>query len=401
MAKNGPCFLSFAFLSLVLSGCREKPPQVSQAPAPVRVETVGLLTPQSGRRYSAAIAPYRQVTLSFRSGGFVDWLLELHGADGRMRPLVSGDKVRQGEGLARVRQKDYTLKISEAEGQLGAAQRTESAARAQLVQVEAVAAKASLDFTRANNLFATQSIIKSDYDNARTQRDAAQAQVEAARAQIDAAVERVHASEASLGEANLASSDTEIVAPFDGYVVQRVIETGALVATGSPAFMIADLSSVKAVFGLPDVEVAGLKTGTTLSLAAEALPGREFRGIVTAISPVADIATRLFPVEITIPNSGLALLAGMIVTVEARVSKPQPVLTVPLGAVIRGEEAGSFGVMVVEDTGREAHGSRRTITLGDTYGDRIQVESGLRSGERVVVSGAALLSNGSAVQVIP
>ena len=67
MAKNGPCFLSFAFLSLVLSGCREKPPQVSQAPAPVRVETVGLLTPQSGRRYSAAIAPYRQVTLSFRS----------------------------------------------------------------------------------------------------------------------------------------------------------------------------------------------------------------------------------------------------------------------------------------------------------------------------------------------
>jgi multidrug efflux system membrane fusion protein len=374
---------------------------VEKSPAPVHVEAAALITPQEGRRYSASITPYRQVMLAFRSGGFVDWLMEVRGADGRMRALTPGDTVAEGQVLARVRKKDYDLKISEADGQLGAARKTEAAARAQLTQAEAVAAKAALDFTRATNLFATQSITKPDFDSARAQRDATDAQVAASRAQLDAALDKVRAAEASLGEASLAGSDAEIRAPFDAYVVQRVVETGALVGTGSPGFALADLGSVKAVFGLPDVEVAGLKTGATLTLAAEALPNRPFQGIVTAVSPVADTSTRLFPVEITVPNPGRALLAGMIVSVEARAATPQPVLVVPLGAVIRGQQAGTFGVMVVENAGPRTQAHSRAITVGGIFGNRIQIASGLRAGERVVASGAALLSDGEAVQVIP
>jgi multidrug efflux system membrane fusion protein len=391
-----------ALLALLsLASCREQERKVEKSPSPVHVEAAALITPQEGRRYSASITPYRQVVLAFRSGGFIDWLLEVRGADGRMRALSPGDTVVEGQVLARVRKKDYDLKISEADGQLGAARKTEAAARAQLAQAEAVAAKAALDFTRATNLFATQSITKPDYDSARAQRDAADAQVAAARAQLDAALDKVRAAEASLGEASLAGSDAEIRAPFDAYVVQRMVETGALVGTGSPGFALADLGSVKAAFGLPDVEVASLKTGATLTLTAEALPNRPFQGIVTAISPVADTSTRLFPVEITVPNSGRALLAGMIVSVEARAAQPQPVLVVPLGAVIRGSQAGAFGVMVVETAGLQTQAHSRAVTVGGIYGNRIQIASGLRAGERVVASGAALLANGEAVQVIP
>jgi multidrug efflux system membrane fusion protein len=329
----------------------------------------------------------------------VDWILEIRGADGRMRNIGPGDTVQQGQVLARVRKKDYDLKVSEAEDQVSGAQKAEAAARAQLAQAEAAARKASLDFTRATNLFATGSITKPDYDSARAQCDALQAQVDAARAQVEAAADKIRGAQAGVGEASLARDDTEMTAPFSGYVIQRPVETGSLVSTGALGFGLADLSSVKAVFGLPDGEVAGMSTGMSLRLNAEALTGREFHGVVTSISPVADTGTRLFPVEITVPNPGRLLLAGMIVTVEARAAKPQPVLVAPLGAVIQAKDDGRFGVMVLDEAGTRVR--NRTVTLGDTFGNRIQILTGLREGERVVVTGPALLADGDAVRVIP
>jgi len=395
--RTAPALLLLLAALLSLAACRQEPPRVDKSPAPVHVEAAALFTPQGGRRYSAAITPYRTVNMAFRSNGFVDWILEVRGADGRMRAIEPGDAVEQGQVLARVRQKDSELKSSEAQDQLAGARQSETAARAQLAQAEAVARKASLDYARASNLFATQSITKPDFDSARAQRDAAQDQVDAARAQLAGAADRILAAEGSVGETSVALGDTEIRAPFSGYIVQRPVDTGSLVNTGSLGFALADLSSVKAVVGLPDVEVASMSTGMSLQLIAEALGGRAYQGVVTSISPVADSATRLFPVEITVPNPGRALLAGMIVTVEARAAKSQPVLVVPLGAVIQAREDGRFGVMVVEDT--RVH--NRTVTLGDTYGDRIQIVTGLRQGERVVVTGAALLADGDAVRVIP
>jgi multidrug efflux system membrane fusion protein len=392
--------LAFAALAAALAGCAGEKAKLEKSPTPVRVETVDFYTPQGGRRYSAAITPYRQVTLAFRSGGFVDWIMQVRGADGRMRALGQGDEVKEGDVLARVRLKDYDLKVNQAEGQLGEALKSQSATRAQLAQAEAGASRAALDFTRATNLFATQSIVKPDYDAAKAQRESTQAQVEAARAQVEAAADRVRAAEAAVGEAGLSRSDTQMSASFGGYVAQRQVEIGALVGVGSPGFTIADLSSVKAVFGLPDLEVAGLKTGRTLALEAEALPGQVFRGVVTAISPVADSNTRLFPVEITISNPRRALLAGMIASVEPGAAKHAPVLVAPLGAVVRAKEAG-FGVMVIQDAGGQAKAASRPVTLGETYGNKIQVTAGLREGERVVTAGASLLADGESVRVIP
>ena len=396
-----PSRFILALLPFALAGCREEPPKVEKAAAPVHVESAALFTPQGGRRYSASLAPYRTVSLAFKSGGYVDWILQVKGADGRMRDIGTGDPIEQGQTLAHVRVKDYDLAVSGAQSQLGGAQKTETAARAQLAQAETALRKASLDFTRAQNLFSTQSITKPDYDAAVAQRDGAQAQVDAARAQLEAAADKVHAADASVGQASLNRSDAEIAAPFAAIVVQRPVELGSLVGAGSPGFALADLSSVKAVFGLPDVEVAGMSTGMSLQLNAEALPGRPFYGVVTSISPVADATTRLFQVEITVPNPAHALLAGMIVSVEARAARLSPVVVAPLGAVIQAKQSGQFGVMVVEDSAGETRVHNRIVTLGDTYGNRIQIASGLREGERVVATGAAMLHDGDAVRVIP
>ncbi len=393
--------IAAAVLPIVLTGCREETATAEKAPVPVHVDAASMFTPETGRRYSASIAPYRQVSLSFKSGGFVESILQVHGVDGKPRNVGPGDQVTAGEILARVRRRDYDLKVNQAEAQLGEARKSESAARAQLAVAEAAAAKAGLDFGRAADLFATHSITKPDYDAATAQRDTTQAQVDAARSQIEASAARIQMAQAGEGDANLARSDTELIVPFAGFVVLKQVEVGTLVGVGSPGFTIADLDSVKAVFGLPDIEVASLKTGATLSLTTDALPGREFRGIATSVSPVADSNTRLFPIEVTVSNAQHTLLAGMIASVAPGATRRQPVLVVPLGAVVHANKEGAaFGVIVVDETGGVAHARVRTVALGETFGNRIQILRGLRDGERVVTSGAALLTDGEAVRVV-
>ena len=403
MKSSSFAIVQWAFvvaLSLV-AGCGKKDAKPQKIEAPVHIETVHFFAPDTGLRYSASILPYRQVTLSFRTTGFVDWILQVRGADGRDHNVDLGDVVKEGTVIARLRQKDYDLRVSERESQLEELRRSERAARSQLAAAEAAAAKAMDDFARANTLIATQSVTKPEYVTAIAQRDATRAQVEAARAQVEAAVARINTSEVTAGQANLDRADTQLAAPFDGYITQRQVETGAFVPPGSPAFSIADLSSVKAVFGLPDREVANLRTGVRLTVTSDALAGHEFRGTVTAISPVADSNTRLFPVEVVLPNPQRVLLAGMIVSLSLGSGKEQSLLAAPLTAIVRSREPGGFAVVVVEEHDGQMRAQLRHVTLGRTYGNQIEVMTGVRQGEKVVVSGPSMLNDGDAIRVIP
>jgi multidrug efflux system membrane fusion protein len=122
--------------------------------------------------------------------------------------------------------------------------------------------------------------------------------------------------------------------------------------------------------------------------------------MVTALAPAADSATRLFQVELTVANPERVLLPGMVATLSLSsepANQSQPVLTVPLSAVIGGKEGNEqFAVVVVEN--QRAH--RRSVTVGETFGNRITV-SGVRAGETVISTGAALVEEGETVQVIP
>jgi RND family efflux transporter MFP subunit len=392
---------AFTVALTLVAACQKEQPGQQRVEAPVHVETINVFAPDTGLRYSASILPYRQVTLSFRTGGFVDWILQLPGADGRDHNLGIGDAVKEGTVLTRLRQKDYDLRVSEKENQLEELRRSELAARSQLKAAEASAAKAADDFARASALFATQSVTKPEYDAATAQRDATRAQVEAAREQVQAAGARINASEVATGQANLDRADTEIAAPFTGYITQRNVETGAFVPPGSPAFSLADLSTVKAVFGLPDREIADLRTGVALTVTSDALAGHEFRGTVTAISPVADSNTRLFPVEVVLANPQRALLAGMIVSLSLGTGKQKSLLAAPLTAVVRSAEPGGFAVIIVEERDGHARARLRPVTLGQTYGNQIEVINGVRQGEKVVVSGPSMLNDGDAIRIIP
>lgn len=388
---------ALAIAALGLAGCSHETPRMEKPPTPVRIALVESYTPQAGERYSASLLPYRQVNIGFRVAGYVQAIHQVKGADGRMRHLEIGDLVAAGTVLAQLRERDYDLQVGQATGQLTAAQNSEMTARAQLLQAEAAAAKASLDYERARTLFDAKALTKPDLDAAKAQFDATRAQVEAARSQIEAAGGQLRAANATLGTASLARADTQITAPFTGAVVQRSVEVGSLVASGAPAFVLADVSSVKASFGVPDISVIRLKPGVRLRMKTEAMPGRDFSGVVSAVAAVADPNTRLFQAELTIPNRSMLLRPGMIGSVIlGGLTRTEPALVVPLGAVVRGKGS-SYGFAVVTLQGNKAH--IRPVTLGRTYGDRIAV-TGLTEGEQVVTTGASMLAEGDRVEVI-
>jgi multidrug efflux system membrane fusion protein len=194
---------------------------------------------------------------------------------------------------------------------------------------------------------------------------------------------------------------------MDGILLKRNIELGSMIQGPSfvaltASFTMADTAHVKAVFGVPDVALSEVRPGSTYTVTSEALPGRRFQGTVTAIIPNADPKSRVFQVEVTIPNPQAKLNSGMIVTLEVPGSRlAQTVNVVPLPAVVRAPgTTDKYAVFVAEGNGAEAVARSRPVELGQAFGgNRVQVTGGLQPGDRVIVSGMATLRDGEKIRV--
>jgi RND family efflux transporter MFP subunit len=399
---------------------------------PVRAKAVELHSTVSSVRYSASIRPAAQVDVAFKVGGYVDAIGRQKDSAGQWRYLQAGDMVRQGTTLARVRQSDYVAKVNEVKSQHGearAALQTNSAqlaetvvgvntARAQAADAQASFDRATLDFERARILFSSQSITKPDYDAAKAQWEIAQAKYEAAqsqfkaaeakvstaRAQVGAADSRMKTAEATIYSASIPLQDTQLKAPMTAVVIDRKIEMGALVSQGVTGFVLADLSLVKAAFGVPDLALQSLKLGDTLKISTDALPGTEFSGHISRISPSADQNSRVFDVEVTILNADGRLKPGMIaaLTVNEGPAAQINVPVVPLTAVTRSKEnPNGYAVLVVEQSESKQIARLRTVTLGESLGNAVVIDSGVNAGDMVITTGVTQVADGEAVQVIP
>lgn len=360
-------------LASLTAGCRQEKAQEKQL-TPVRVATVQTYDATNRVRYSATISPYTQVALAFKSGGYVQSILQVKGADGRMRDVNQGDWVAAGTVLATVRQSDY--------------QNARNQARAQQAQAQANFDLAKQNYDRATSLYSTQSLTKPDYDSAVANFEAATAGLNNAKAQV--------------AQAEIALADTEVKTPVSGWIQEQSVAVGNLVGASTVGFSIVDTHLVKAVFGVPDIGMGRVRLGAAQTITMEALPG-EFQGRITAISPSADPKSRVFSVEVTIPNPRNQLKVGMIATVTVAAGKLfRPVLVVPLAAVVRSpEDPNGFAVYVVEEQDAKSFARMRKVQLSEAHGDAIGVTQGVNSGERVIANGATLVRDGEQVQIIP
>jgi multidrug efflux system membrane fusion protein len=195
--------------------------------------------------------------------------------------------------------------------------------------------------------------------------------------------------------------DTTLRAPVDGVVLKRNVEIGTLVGTGTVGFTLADTRSVKVSFGVPDVELKNIHSGDTANIISEAVPGKVFQGRITEISPSADPSTRVFNVEVTIPNRDNALKVGMITSLALASSEPvKPAVVVPLSAIVRASTNNQgYSVFVLRNEGGKFVAEERAVELGDAHGELIAVLSGIKSGDEVVTTGNTRLLSGEEVRI--
>lgn len=388
------------------SACRKASShEVPPKPVQVQVAESQYTGGQSGEgeRYSANIVPASQNELAFKYGGYVTEILQVAGPERRTRLVQDGDSVAKGTILARLRADDFNAKVKQAESQVTEAQSSLDTNRAQLAEAEAAVRQAERDMERATKLLESRALTRPEYDGAKAKLEMAQARAETVRAQSKVIQAKIGGAQAVVGEAKLAEHDAVLRAPTDCYVLKRLIEPGALVAPGRPLFVVADKSSVKAVFGVPDVTVRLVKMGASLALTTEAIPGVEFRGWISRISPAADPRSRVFDIEISVPRPPEQLRPGMIASVTLPAARSATPLTmVPINAIVRLKQSPeSYAVNVVTGEAGKEVAKQRAVKLGAAFGNMISIEEGVSAGDRVIVSGAALIVDGERVKVIP
>lgn len=339
-------------------------------PTPVRVQAVGRAQSASNLRYSASVEPRLRVDLAFKAGGYIQELAQVGG-----RAIQDGDRVTRGMVLARIRSADYDEKVGQA--------------RSQLAEAEAAQTQVTAAFERAKQLFEARSLARPEYEQAQAAYDTVRAKLEGARALVQ--------------EAENARADTALASPIDGVVLKRLVEVGSLVGTGTGGFVLADTSSVKVVFGAPDTMLESLHLGSAQTVSSEAVANRRFNGRITKIAAAADPRNRVFDVEITVPNPDGALKVGMVAVVhvgDADTNAPASTLIVPLSAIVHAKSGDGYAVYVVEDRDGQPVARLRAVTLGTMIGNQIAIADGVRAGERVVVSGATIVTDGERVSLI-
>jgi membrane fusion protein, heavy metal efflux system len=185
-----------------------------------------------------------------------------------------------------------------------------------------------------------------------------------------------------------------IVAPFDGTIIKKDAVPSQRADPGDVLFMLADLRSVWVSAKVSESDVAKLpklKDGA-FRVTATAYPDREFSARLLSVGAMVDPQTRTVPVLAQTDNPDGLLKLGMFMRIMLDSASSEPVLTVPANAVIEIETEKFVFVPSGKEAGHQKF-TLRPVEVGRPTGDRIEVKSGLRDGDKVVTSGAFLLKS--------
>jgi RND family efflux transporter MFP subunit len=274
------------------------------------------------------------------------------------------------------------------------------ASQAEFDRAKADQTKADLDFERAEALYAAKAMTRPDYDAAVEQHASATANVEAAVRQIEARRGQVAAALAQTVSARISLGDTNLIAPMPGVIVEKNVEPGSLVAAGTSAFTLDDTRVVKVNFGVPDSMLANLKLGAAVPVQLEALPGRTLTGRITEIAASANRDSRVFNIEVTLPNRDHSLKVGMIAGMRIDQANPQNVPVVPLTALMTAESgSNNYSVFTVKELDGKQFAQLKSVRIGQTFGQLVAIDEGIMPGERIIVTRTNQLSDGSPIRV--
>ncbi len=385
---------------LLVAACAPEP-EPAKPPRSVKAMQVVAPSTLASRSFPGRAEAGQDVNLSFRVAGP---LIEL--------PAAVGDKVKQGDLVARIDPTDYQSVVSSLEGQLQSAQAAANRAQADLDRIE----KTFLEDPGATTEMAL--------DRARQLRDSTAATVRSSSATVAGARDQL--------------SYTSLSAPFDGEVVETYVENFETVVPMQLVLRIVDPTRIEFTISVPEnqigyapyfetvvpmqlvlrivdptrieftISVPENQIGyapyvTSVQVSFDALPGIKVTAVIKEISKEASQATRTYPVTLAMDQpEGVEILPGMAGEALLEAELPEDSVSVgiqiPTTALFAEDDTEKSYVWVIDQATNTLE--RREVQTGELSEFGILIRSGLEAGDWVVVAGASLLSAGEEVSVL-
>jgi RND family efflux transporter MFP subunit len=298
-----------------------------------------------------------------------------------------GDRVKRDQILA-------VLDVPEMKGEYAAAEARLAEARAQRAKAEADLALQKLVAERQRGLRKRGAVTQQDLDEAEARHLSARATLELARAQVKRG-------EAEIERLNALMDYAKIKAPFDGVVVERRADPGALIQAATsgagvvPMLVVARVDMVRVFIDIPEPEVAYVDLSDRATFAPKALKDVELSGQLTRSAQALNPSTGTMRTEIDFPNPEGRIYPGMYGMLTLGLDTHHDALTLPSSAVIT-DKSGQASVYVVEG----GVAQRRPVRTGVDDGVRVEIIEGLTGTEQCIPEVSGALSDGVAVRVV-
>ncbi|WP_158789402.1 efflux RND transporter periplasmic adaptor subunit [Granulicella sp. L46] len=388
MPKRPSVLVTFLALAPLLNGCRQAPPPVAPVPV-VPVATAGPATLSDDLVVTAEFEPYQLVDVMAKVAGYV-----------RAINVDIGDHVRQGQVLATLDVPEMKDDVARAKAALAAADAGVVTAQGAIQRAQAQADIAALSFKRIQDVATKDKglVPRQDVDVAQSHQLETAAQLASTQSSLKAAQQTKLEAVEELARAQQMFQYSTIRAPFDGVITKRYANTGAMVQAGTasqsqamPIVTIAQDNLLRLILPVPVSDVGDVRNGEPVNVNVVSL-NRELQGTVTRFADTVAVSTRTMATEVDVPNSDGSLIPGMYAEVRLHLADRKDVLSVPLDAV-DGIGTSSPQAWVVHND--IAH--LVSVKPGLQTATRIQILSGLSSGDQVIVGRHAGLAEGEKV----
>lgn len=383
-------------LALLVAACEKKQEAATEKPAVVSGISTEMVSNSAQSDYYEAVGTVRAKTNTVLSSKVVGSITALHARE--------GDRVRAGQTLIEIDNRDARSQVSKAqagvrEAQTGTDEVDKNIRAAESAKAAAEANKALAESTlkRYQVLRDRKSVSPQEFDEVETKAKIASVEVERAermlqslKARKNMVLARIDSAKADVDVAQVQVGYARVTSPINGVVVTKHAEVGSLAAPGTPLLTIED-NNYRLEAAVEESQLRNIRLGATALVTIDALGQEEMSGRVVEIVPTADPASRSYTVKIEIPSKSL-LRSGLFG--KARfVSGERQALTIPNKAIV---QRGQLSYVYVVDSSGIAR--MRLITIGKQTGERVEILSGLGDGERIVSDGTTLNKEGVKVQ---
>jgi RND family efflux transporter MFP subunit len=394
--KTLVCVAYFIFVGsavLVLSGCsNSKAENVDPAPvvgvaSAVRMDLSRKLT------LAAEFHPYQEVDLHAKVAGYLQSI-----------NVDIGDRVKKGQLLATLEVPELADELKQAEASIRQSEADIDRAKADLERSKSGHETAHLAYTRLSEAVKSRPnlVAQQEVDDAMGRDRVTEAQVSSAQAALAAAKEHLEASIANRNKLQTLYAYSRITAPFGGVITKRYADPGAMIQAGTasqsqamPVVRLSENNRLRLTIPVPESAVPSVKLGRSVQVVVPAL-NRTITGTVARFADQLDMDTRTMETEIDVPNPKLDLVPGMYAEASITLEQRRDVLTIPIQALERHE-----GKSEVFRINRNHQIEIQAVETGLENPNNVEIVSGLRAGDQVVISGRAQLKSNEKVQPKP